>query len=56
MNNIYFFSGPCGVGKSTLAYAYAKHLTNTGIRKQVYVIHGDDFHQGFVETDYKDSF
>ena len=56
MNNIYFFSGPCGVGKSTLADAYAKHLTNTGIRKQVYVIHGDDFQQGFVETDYKDSF
>ena len=56
MNNIYFFSGPCGVGKSTLADAYAKYLTNTGIRKQVYVIHGDDFHQGFVEKDYKDSF
>lgn len=50
MSNIYFISGPCGVGKSTLADAYAKHLTNAGIRKQVYVIHGDDFHQGFVET------
>lgn len=56
MNNIYFISGPCGVGKSTLADVFAKHLTNTGIRKQLYVIHGDDFHQGFVETDYKDSF
>lgn len=56
MGNIYFISGPCGVGKSTLADAYAKHLTNSGQRKQVYVIHGDDFHQGFVETDYKDSF
>ncbi|MBO6066043.1 MAG: AAA family ATPase [Lachnospiraceae bacterium] len=56
MANIYFISGPCGVGKSTLADAYAKHLANTGARKQVYVIHGDDFHQGFVETDYKDSF
>ncbi len=56
MSNIYFISGPCGVGKSTLADAYAKYLTNMGIRKQVYVIHGDDFHQGFVETDYKDSF
>ncbi len=56
MGNIYFISGPCGVGKSTLADAFAKHLTNTGVRKQVYVIHGDDFHQGFVETDYKDSF
>ena len=48
MSNIYFISGPCGVGKSTLADAFAKYLTNTGIRKQVYVIHGDDFHQGFV--------
>ena len=56
MGNIYFISGPCGVGKSTLADAYAKHLANTGARKQVYVIHGDDFHAGFVETDYKDSF
>ena len=56
MSNIYFISGPCGVGKSTLADAYAKHLANTGARKQVYVIHGDDFHAGFVETDYKDSF
>ncbi|MCR4586489.1 MAG: GNAT family N-acetyltransferase [Lachnospiraceae bacterium] len=56
MSNIYFISGPCGAGKSALADAFAKHLTNTGIRKQVYVIHGDDFHQGFVETDYKDSF
>lgn len=56
MSNIYFISGPCGVGKSTLADAFAKYLTNTGIRKQVYVIHGDDFQQGFVETDYKDSF
>lgn len=56
MADIIFISGPCGVGKSTLADAYAKHLANTGARKQVYVIHGDDFHEGFVETDYKDSF
>ncbi len=56
MRNIYCISGPCGVGKSTLADAFAKHLTNSGKRKQVYVIHGDDFHQGFVETDNKDSF
>ena len=56
MGNIYFISGPCGVGKSTLADAYAKHLTNSGLRKQAFVIHGDDFHQGFVETDDKDSF
>lgn len=50
MSNIYFFSGPCGVGKSTLADAYAKHLVDHCGNKQVYVIHGDDFHAGFVET------
>ena len=26
MNNIYFISGPCGVGKSTLADVFAKHF------------------------------
>lgn len=50
MSRIYFFSGPCGVGKSTLADAYAKHLVDRCGSKQVYVIHGDDFHAGFVET------
>lgn len=45
--NIYLFSGPCGCGKSTLAKAYAeKHAAETG--QQVYIIHGDDFHAGFV--------
>lgn len=53
---IYFFSGPCGCGKSTLANMYAKKLVEEGNRKQVYVIHGDHFHQGFVETDHKDTF
>lgn len=56
MSHIYFFSGPCGCGKSTLAEAFAKHLVNGGGRKQVYLIHGDDFHQGFVETDEKGDF
>ena len=56
MANIYFFSGPCGCGKSTLATAYAKHLVNNCERKQVYLIHGDDFHAGFVESDNKDNF
>ena len=56
MNHIYFFSGPCGCGKSTLAEAFAKHLVNGGGRKQVYLIHGDDFHRGFVETDDKGDF
>ena len=48
--NIYVFSGPCGCGKSTLSEAYARHLIDNG-KNQVYVIHGDDFHKGFVETD-----
>ncbi len=56
MANIYFFSGPCGCGKSTLATAYAKHLVNNSERKQVYLIHGDDFHDGFIEPDNKGAF
>lgn len=56
MGNIYFFSGPCGCGKSMLANAYAKHLVNKCEKKQVYLIHGDDFHAGFVETDEKGDF
>lgn len=56
MANIYFFSGPCGCGKSTLSEAFAKKLVNEYGRKQVYLIHGDDFHQGFIESDDKDVF
>lgn len=48
--NIYLFSGPCGCGKSTLAQAFARQLVESGTCNQVYIIHGDDFHQGFVET------
>ena len=55
MNKIFFISGPCGSGKSTFADAYARHLSDTE-KKTVYVIHGDDFHQGFVETEEKDTF
>ncbi|MBQ7919743.1 MAG: AAA family ATPase [Lachnospiraceae bacterium] len=54
--DIYFFSGPCGCGKSTLANAFAKHLVNEAGKKQVYLIHGDDFHGGFVESDNKEAF
>lgn len=54
--SIYLFSGPCGCGKSTLTRAWAKRMVNEGKRKQIYVIHGDDFHAGFVETDYKGDF
>lgn len=56
MPSIYLFSGPCGCGKSTLTRAWAKRMVNEGKRKQIYVIHGDDFHAGFVETDYKGDF
>ena len=56
MSNIYFISGPCGCGKSTFANAYARHLVDHGGRKQVYLIHGDDFHQGFVEAEDKGAF
>lgn len=56
MANIYFFSGPCGCGKSTLADAYAKYLVNKGEKKQVYIIHGDDFHRGLIEADNKENF
>lgn len=55
MAAIYFFSGPCGCGKSTLADAWAKHIVKHGGRRQVYVIHGDTFHEGFVESDEKDA-
>lgn len=55
MSNIYFISGPCGCGKSTFTDAYAQHLVRLE-GKQVYVIHGDDFHRGFVEPEEKDAF
>lgn len=50
MNSIYVFSGPCGCGKTTLSNAYARHLVDKCGKMQVYVIHGDDFHAGFAET------
>ena len=55
MPGIFFISGPCGCGKTTFADAYAKHLACQG-QKTVYVIHGDDFHEGFVETEDKPDF
>lgn len=55
MPGIFFISGPCGCGKTTFADAYAKHLACQG-QKTVYVIHGDDFHQGFTEPDNKPDF
>ncbi len=55
MAKIIFVSGPCGCGKSTFVDAYARHLVDEN-KKTVYVIHGDDFHTGFVEVEEKDSF
>lgn len=56
MNNIYFISGPCGCGKSTLTDAYAEHLVKVEKQPRVYVIHGDDFHHGFVGMYEEDAF
>ena len=55
MNKIIFISGPCGSGKSTFADAYARYLSDQE-NKTIYVIHGDDFHQGFVEPEDKEDF
>ncbi|MDC7293393.1 ATP-binding protein [Butyrivibrio sp. DSM 10294] len=55
MPKIIFVSGPCGCGKSTFVDAYARHLVDKD-RKTVYVIHGDDFHGGFVEPEDKGDF
>ncbi|MBO5986518.1 MAG: AAA family ATPase [Lachnospiraceae bacterium] len=54
MANIYTISGPCGCGKSTLTDALAMHMVKVEKRRQVYVIHGDDFHQGFVTRAYEE--
>ena len=56
MGNIYVISGPCGCGKSTLTDAYAEHLVKIEKRIQIYVIHGDMFHQGFVGMYEQDAF
>ena len=55
MCRIFFISGPCGSGKTTFADAWAKHLAGQR-KKPVYLIHGDDFHRGFVEPDDKPGF
>ena len=54
MASIYLISGPCGCGKSTLTDALAQYMVKVEKRSQVYVIHGDDFHQGFVTRAYED--
>lgn len=55
MSRLIFVSGPCGSGKSTYADLLARDIVNrTG--KTVYVIHGDSFHAGFVESEDKGEF
>ncbi len=56
MSNVYFFSGPCGCGKTTLSNAFAKHLVNDLGKAQVYIIHGDDIRGGFVDSDNSDKY
>ena len=48
MANIYFISGPCGCGKSSLTDALADYMVKVEKQPRVYVIHGDDYHHGFV--------
>ena len=52
MSRIYFISGPCGCGKTTFSDVYARHLVRVNGRT-LYLIHGDDFHQGFIEPEDK---
>ena len=55
MAKMILISGACGCGKSTLADAYVKYLVRRDHRTW-YVIHGDDFHGGFVEPEDKGNF
>ena len=50
MSKIVLISGACGCGKTTFADAYARHLVRQE-HKTVYLIHGDDFHHGFIEPE-----
>ena len=42
MANIYFISGPCGCGKSTLTDALTDYMVKVEKQPRIYVIHGDD--------------
>ena len=55
MVRVIFISGACGCGKTTFVNAYSRYLVSHN-HKSVYVIHGDDFHRGFVEPEDKDDF
>ena len=55
MPKLILISGACGCGKTTFADAYARHLVRQE-HKTVYLIHGDDFHHGFIEPEDKGDF
>lgn len=55
MPKIIFVSGACGSGKTTFADAYARYLVQHD-RKTLYVIHGDNYHRGFIEPEEKGDF
>ncbi len=55
MPKIIFISGACGSGKSTFANVLARDLVRKD-HKTVYIIHGDDFHGGFLEPEEKGGF
>lgn len=55
MRKIIFISGPCAGGKTTFANALARHLVRQAGRP-LYLIHGDDFHRGFIEPENKPGF
>ena len=55
MSRIFFMSGACGCGKTTFADSFSRYLVLKEC-KTVYVIHGDDFHRGFVEPEDKGDF
>ena len=55
MPKIIFVSGACGCGKTTFADSYARHLVRQE-HKTAYLIHGDDFHRGFIEPEDKGDF
>ena len=55
MSRIFFVSGACGCGKTTFADSFSRYLVLKEC-KTVYVIHGDDFHRGFVEPEDKGDF